>query len=543
MTAASHVGFALLASALVTTGVHAAGNNDYVNDITLTTNVGSSINGLNVDRATGKVYAAFNHSVSVYPAGAGGQPAELSFPVDPTGGSGASPSGTVFQNNRFYVSAYWRTGAVFSYDAQGQNQQTAFVVNDQVPYQASAPGSVGMTSTSTGDLVLASLNMPNAPPRKTGLVVKGVDGTTRWLAHPSVDPTGDVLQVAVDQQDNVYAAGDGFGQYVQMYDAAGTPLRQIGPVQGPYSAGVAVDRCNYVYISSGNNTVEKFDPAGQKIATLTDTTRTYGSNRGSTPVSVDAAGRHIYMVNASNGFYAVWTQTTTAPPAPVVQAVVTAPLAIKATWVKAAECISAYQLQISADQGASWTSVALNGVPLDRTITPADTTLTAGATYLLRVSATDADGTSVYSAPVSVTLPAAALPPPVITATGHQQPPRIAAQWQAPASNISSYLLEVSDSAAGNATPLQITVPGSQTSRDITAADVPGLAEGQTYTLRVSATSPAGTSAFSQPVQVSIPRSSGIAPATPVPTLGEWGLLALAAFMVLVGIGRTRKAR
>ena len=537
----------------MTTLVHAAGNNDYASNITVTAGLGVSINGLNLDRTAGKVYVASNHLVRVFPAGLGGQLPEMEFSVDPTGSPGSSPSGVVFENNRYYVSSFWRNGRVYSYDAQGQNQTESFTVNTTLPYNSAGDGSVGMTSNSKGDLLLASKKLTDG---KTGLIVKGTDGTTRWLAHPTVDSTGDVLQVAVDQQDNVYAAGDGFGKFVQVYDSAGTPLRQIGPVQGIYSAGVAVDQCNFVYVSSGNNIIEKFDPAGNKVATLQDTARTYGSNRGSRPVSTDATGKHLYMINAAQGFYAVWTQTTSPPPAPSVLASAPTAQEIQTTWNQPAECIKAYHLEISPD-GTSWTPVTLTGTPLTRSITSADLPLIPGNTYTLRVNATDPDGTSVYSPTVSVTLPAdptpptpTAITPPTITATAGNLPARILAQWNAPAANISSYALEISDASFTKATLVQVTVPGSQTSREFTAADVPGMAEGQTYYVRVSATSPDGTSVFSQQASATIPTGSGNGTGgpdprdrsfTPVPTMSEWALALLATLMVLVGGVRMRK--
>ena len=125
-------------------------------------------------------------------------------------------------------------------------------------------------------------------------------------------------------------------------------------------------------------------------------------------------------------------------------------------------------------------------------------------------------------------------------------PPRVQAVWNAPSPDISSYLLEISDSEFTKATPLQITVPGTQTSREITAADVPGMAEGQTYYLRVSATNPDGTSTFSAQASATIPVSSidpptPVAPPTPVPTMSVWGLSLLS--LALGGLGFWRQRR
>ncbi|MBF5005209.1 IPTL-CTERM sorting domain-containing protein [Diaphorobacter caeni] len=523
------------------------GNNDYTSHIAVT-NVGSWINSLNVDPSSGKVFVSFNHSVRVYPSGAGGQPHELEFAVDPAGSGGSSPAGTVLLGGQYYVAPFWREGSVFRYDSQGKNQQRVFVVNDQVPYNDKDNGSIAMAANSAGDLLISTKNLPGPTTNAPGLIVKGTDGTTRWFKTPPTDPQGDVLQMAVDSQDNVYAAGDGFGRHVQVYDSQGTPLRTIGPVQGSYSAGVAVDRCGYVYVTSGGigNIVEKFDPAGNKVATLQDSSRSYGSNRGSRHVSVDPSGKTLYLFSGIGAFFTAWTQTTSPPPAPTVLASAPTAKEIQTSWNQPAECISAYAMDISADGGQSWSAVALSGTAKNRTITSADTPLTGGQTYLLRMTATDADGTSSPGQPVSVTLPAApVLPPPVITATASTKPPTLRANWTAPAADVSSYLLQVSSSSFAKAAPVQFTLPGNQTSRDLTAADIPGLAEGQTYYLQVSATNPDATSAFSAEAKATIPTTpvvvnppTGAGTATPVPTLGEWSVMLLASLMALVGMRR-----
>ena len=393
-------------------GAGAVGLNDYTQHITLTVGSANTINGINVDPATNKLLVAHNHAIRVYPAGPGGQPQEREFLVNPVG-SGSSPSGAVVVGGNYYVSTYYRSGTVYRYDSAGANEVELFHINDQRTYNPADRGATSMAATSTGDLVIATLNMPNpAPQWKTGLIVKGVDGSTRWRAEPTVDPSGDVLQVAVDAQDNVYAAGDGYGRFVQVFNAQGQPVRQIGPVEGRYSAGVAVDRCGFVYVSSQPNTVEKFDPQGQRVARMSDATYAYGANRGSIPLATDAAGQYLYLpMNGppTYGQVAVWQQTTVAPPAPQLQAAASGGQAIDAQWTTPAPCVVAYTLEISTDQ-RTWTPVNVDGVPNSRTIAAGELPPAPDRTYYLRMTATDRDGTSVYSAVVCVTLPLAQVP-------------------------------------------------------------------------------------------------------------------------------------
>ena len=402
-------------------GAWAVGLNDYESHISVTPGPGAWINGINVDPVSGQVLVAYNHGIRVYPAGAGGQNHLLDFPVAAGGGSGPSPSGAVLVGGNYYASTFYRAGSVYRFDGTGGNETELFHINDQAPYDRARNGATSMAAMSTGDLVLSTLNMPNPQAGAVrGLIVKGVDGSTRWSATSAV-PSGDVLQVAVDKQDNVYAAGDGYGQYVQVFDAQGTPLRQIGPVEGPYSAGVAVDRCGFVYVSSPPNVVEKFDPSGQRVARFADTAHPYGTNRGGLPLATDAAGKYLYlpvMGGADYGRVAVWEQTTAPPPPPVLQAELAAGPTIQTQWDAPTTCVTSYAMEISTD-GVTWSPVAISGTATERVITGSDIALTPGTTYHLRMTDTDADATSAYSEVVTVTLPPgpAPAPTPVPTAS------------------------------------------------------------------------------------------------------------------------------
>jgi uncharacterized repeat protein (TIGR01451 family) len=134
------------------------------------------------------------------------------------------------------------------------------------------------------------------------------------------------------------------------------------------------------------------------------------------------------------------------------------------------------------------------------TLTPAVTVngLTNGATYTFIVSATNAQGTSAFSAPSNSVTPIAITVPGAPTgATATAADSQAAVSWTAPASNgnatIASYT--VTARIGGVATAITAQTPNGTT----TSAVVTGLTDGTTYTFTVRANNIKGAGPESAP--------------------------------------------
>lgn len=289
---------------------------------------------------------------------------------------------------------------------------------------------------------------------------------------------------------------------------------------------------------------------------LPDTTSSFDVNAGNFPQLTSGHDLRFRIAQVSA---AVGTPVPVTVPfaIPVITATANAkPASIHTSWTNENLGTIGYTLRISDDE-QTWTEQQVTATSLDFSANGANP-LTPGKTYYIQIKVTTQSAslvskplftprTSEFSSSTPVSIPVIPPPPaPTLSASGMNTPPRVQAAWNAPSPDISSYLLEISDSEFTKATPLQITVAGTQTSREITAADVPGMAEGQTYYLRVSATNPDGTSTFSAQASATIPVSSidpptPVAPPTPVPTMSVWGLSLLS--LALGGLGFWRQRR
>ena len=371
------------------------------NNYTQKTPIAQAGNGVSVDPATGNVMIGYNHAVTVWPKGPGGQSPILNFAVQ----GSSSPSGPVVSGGTYYVPYYWYYGEVHKYDAAGQDQGTAFVVN---PGGANNDGIWAMAGDSAGNLAIAARNLPGNG--GNGVLLTDLAGNVKW------QHSGAAVQTGVDAQNNVYVGGPG-SAVVQVYDPNGNALRTIGPISKGDVGGVAVDQRGNVYISNwiwngsaDDYQVEKYSAAGAKVATLTG----YGMPGGNfytTPLAVDPSGRYVYVMAQGGTQTVVFEETTAPPPAPTLSAAgANPPAAILASWPAPASPMSSYSLEISTDQN-TWKAIAVPGSATSRSITAADFPGLAAGTYYLRISATDPDGTSPYSNVVTVVVPAGPQPP------------------------------------------------------------------------------------------------------------------------------------
>jgi hypothetical protein len=229
---------------------------------------------------------------------------------------------------------------------------------------------------------------------------------------------------------------------------------------------------------------------------------------GITGTSFDVTGLsngtlYYWRVNATNAsgtsaYSTRWSFTTivAAPSAPTLSSPVNGATGVSTSptlnW-SASTGATSYQLQVSTNSSFSSTIVNQSGI----TGTSYGVTgLTDGTTYYWRVNATNAGGTSSYSAPWSFTTgegvgnpPAAPmLASPTNGATGISPSPTLT--WNA-SSGATSYHLEISTNSSLS------TIDISQSGITGTSYGVTGLAEGATYYWRLNATNAAGTSSYS----------------------------------------------
>ncbi len=215
-----------------------------------------------------------------------------------------------------------------------------------------------------------------------------------------------------------------------------------------------------------------------------------------------------------------WSSTwsfSTIPVPPVVPTLVSPingaasqPLTLTVSW-NADQAATSYRLQVSSSSSFSSTIVD------DSTLTsPSGNTgpMANGTTYYWRVSATNAGGTSAFSAPWSfTTIPAApgspTLSSPANGATGIATSPMLS--WGSSV-GARSYRLQVSNA------PSFATMVLNDSALTSTSMAIGPLANGTTYYWRVNASNDGGTSSFSTPwnfttVAASLPSPSLVSPA------------------------------
>ena len=219
--------------------------------------------------------------------------------------------------------------------------------------------------------------------------------------------------------------------------------------------------------------------------------------------------------------------TTTEPPATTTSTAATVPAAITAVTVTAVgdqsvtatftvpdnggSAITGYVIEYSTDGGSTWTvdedvfTLTFSG----STGIYSATELTNGTTYSVRVSATNAVGTSSVSNVVTATPTTVPGAPTGLAATAPAAPD-VSLSWFAPietgGSAITDYAIEYSNDSGSTWTTF-----ADGTSTTLTAI-VTGLGKGINYTFRVSAVNAAGTGTASSTVQIAIPTTVPGAP-------------------------------
>lgn len=236
--------------------------------------------------------------------------------------------------------------------------------------------------------------------------------------------------------------------------------------------------------------------------TATSSPGSFTATGSSSPLVVTGLSNgtaYTFTVTASNAF----GSSTSDPSASVTPATVpstpSAPTAtrgdtqVSLSWTAPANngsAITDYLVQYSSDSGSNWTTFA-DGTSASTTATV--TGLTNGTSYVFRIAATNAFGTSAYSSASSAVTPAGvpATPSAPTPTAGNAQ---VSLSWTAPSANgsaITDYLVYYATSAGGS-----YTLFGDGTSTS-TSATVTGLSNGTAYYFKIIAVNSVGNSALS----------------------------------------------
>ena len=178
--------------------------------------------------------------------------------------------------------------------------------------------------------------------------------------------------------------------------------------------------------------------------------------------------------------------------------------------------ITGYRVDRSTDGGATWVTVSADtGSPANQID---DLGLTNGTAYVYRVAAINAAGRGAFSDPSLAGTPTAQLPSAPGRPTGDPGNAQATLTWAAPASAgdaaITGYHVESSTDG------LRWTTATANTGSALTQATVDALANGTTYTFRVSAITAIGEGAPSAASAGITPTSPAEQPVNPGPAPG-----------------------
>ncbi len=242
-------------------------------------------------------------------------------------------------------------------------------------------------------------------------------------------------------------------------------------------------------------------------------TWTYSWTTPSTPGSVNLKARAVddsANLQATSASATVNVGTTSTPAAPSgLTATQAAGPQVSLTWTDNATTETGFVVERSTNGGA-FTQIATPG-PLAGTgsVTYVDTNVAAGTAYAYRVAAVNASGPSGFSGAANVTLPSAPPTAPTGLSTTLLAGPQVRLTWTDNATTETGFVVQRSTAGGGFAeiaTPGPLAGTGSVTYVDTT------VASGTVYTYRVAAVSAAGTSAFSNTADATVPVA---VPATP----------------------------
>jgi titin len=243
-------------------------------------------------------------------------------------------------------------------------------------------------------------------------------------------------------------------------------------------------------------------------------------------VSLAAGSIYFYRVRAindvGNSAYTAETSVTTLPlpPAAPTNLTVVAESSTQAnlTWHDHSDNETAFQLERSLSADANFAIIATLAPDVT---THSDVTLSANTSYVYRVRAINAGGSSAYGAEATTTTPnAPPVAPSTLTVTD-ASPTQVNVAWTDPSGNVTGFELERSQTS-GSGFQSIVTTSGNVT----TYSDTDLLAE-TPYFYRVKAINDVGSSAYTAEVSVVTP---------PLPPASPTALVATAVSSVQIDL-------
>ena len=253
------------------------------------------------------------------------------------------------------------------------------------------------------------------------------------------------------------------------------------------NGGSAITDYLVEYSSDAGTTWSTFTRAASTATSATITGLTNGNNYVVRVSAINATGTGAASATSASALAA------TIPNAPTAVTPTRGDTEVSLTWTAPANggsAIMSYTVQHSSDSGSTWTTFST--APTTNAVTV--TGLTNGTSYVFKVLATNAIGSSAYSSVSSAVSPAA-LPSAPTWASLTPGATQVSLSWNAPASAggfaVTDYVIEYSSNAGSTWTSFAHTASAA------TSITVTGLTNGTSYVFRVKAVTSIGTGAAS----------------------------------------------
>jgi uncharacterized delta-60 repeat protein len=360
-----------------------------------------------------------------------------------------------------------------------------------------------------------------------GYVGTGDSGTERrdfWSYDPSTDSWQQLLDFggsarsvatafALNNKGYVSTGFDGSNKKdLWEFTATDIPVAPIAPSNLTATA-ISSSQINLQWIDNSSNEngfVIERSPVNstsfQMLATLPANSTSYSDT------GIDPATVYYYRVKmttasaGSSGFSAI-ASTTTLPLAPAtptnLTAVVSINPAVQLSWTDNATNETAYTIERSTANNASFSSIATIGA---NAISYTDNTATYSTTYYYRVKSTNSGGSSAYSNEANVTTAASAISTPTGLTAETLSSSSIRLRWTDNSNNESSFSIHRSTDPTNNFVEVAVTNANTVEYSDI------NLLENKTYYYKIKAVGALGSSAFTIVVSATTLKSIPIAP-------------------------------
>ena len=275
---------------------------------------------------------------------------------------------------------------------------------------------------------------------------------------------------------------------------AGPQVRLSWTDNATNETGFVVERCTGVGCTGFARIAAPRSKSGTGSVTYTDTRVVAGNTYLYRVKAVNAVGSSNYV-----GPVSVTLTTAGAPNSPSdLTATVQTGSQVRLSWTDNATNETGFVIERCAGVGCTgFAQIAAPGSKSGTgTVTYTDTGVVAGNTYLYRVKAVNAVGSSNYAGPVSVTLTAGAPNSPTNLTAAIQTGPQVRLSWTDNATNETGFVVERC-TGVGCTGFAQIAAPGSKSGTGTVTYTDTGVTAGNTYLYRVKAVNGTVSSTYS----------------------------------------------